>query len=132
MTHETTSEIFLPFELGDPAGSLFFANVFTLSHQAFEKFIVQNVCPWTDWFQNQEWIVPIKKTEAIYSHPLEVGKTCLVQLKFLNRTDHSFQFSCQFFQKELCCEVKTVHVFCDRKNKGKIKIPEELNFFTLH
>lgn len=129
MTHETTREIFLPFELGDPGGILFFAHVFSLSHQLFEQFILEHICSWEHWFQNPEWIVPIKKTESIYFHPLQVGKICSVKLKFESKTVHSFQLSYQFFQPVLCCEVKTIHVFCNRKNKIKIPIPTELKFF---
>ena len=61
---------FIPFHLADPAGILFFGHAFTLFHQAFEHFVIEKLeCPWDLWFQNPEWIVPIKRAEAEYGSP---------------------------------------------------------------
>jgi acyl-CoA thioesterase FadM len=118
---------FIPFHLADPAGILFFGHVFTLAHEAFEHFVIDAIqSPWTDWFQNSEWIVPIKHAEANYMRPLQAGDECQIELVVTDLSASSFTMNAAFIQQHLCCEVKTVHVFCSRAQKQKIPIPSFL------
>lgn len=131
MSKSITVENFLSFDQGDPAGILFFGDVFSLAHQAFEQFIMHNVCEWKEWFENQDWVVPIKQTEAVYFAPLFVGKNCKIEVEILSKGESSFTMRYCFFQGHLCCEVKTVHVFCSRETYQKIPIPIQLTFSDL-
>lgn len=114
----------IPFHLTDTAGILFFGHIFTLAHQAFEHFVIHQLeCPWSEWFQNSEWIVPIKKTEAQFHYPLYAGQVSQVEIFIQSISTSSFTSVTTFYQQELCSEVKTVHVFCNAKNLQKIPIP---------
>jgi acyl-CoA thioester hydrolase/1,4-dihydroxy-2-naphthoyl-CoA hydrolase len=115
----------IPFHLTDAAGILFFGHVFTLAHQAFEHFVIYQLeCPWTFWFQNPDWIVPIKHAEAQYIHPLQAGEECQIKLLVATLSTSSFILSSSFHQQQkVCCIVKTVHVFCHRLTKRKMLIP---------
>jgi acyl-CoA thioester hydrolase/1,4-dihydroxy-2-naphthoyl-CoA hydrolase len=116
----------LPFHLADPAGVLFFSHVFTLFHQAFEYFIVDQLhCPWNEWFQNPTWVVPIKKAEAEYHSPLLAGEECHIDLIPIEIISSSFSLQSKFYQKKHCCTLYTVHVFCCRSTKHKIPIPSQ-------
>ncbi len=121
---------FIPFHLADPAGILFFGHVFSLFHQAFEQFVIDQLeCSWNLWFQNPDWIVPIKQTEAHYLSPLRAGQECLIELSVSSLSSSSFTLTSSFHQQQqLCCVVKTIHVFCHRLNKQKIPIPSNLLF----
>jgi acyl-CoA thioester hydrolase/1,4-dihydroxy-2-naphthoyl-CoA hydrolase len=121
-------DIYIPFHLVDAAGILFFGHVFTLSHQIFEKFIVEQLeISWDDWFKNSEWIVPIKSTEANYHRPIMAGLSCMVQFQIKNIRQSSFELEFQFHQNSVnCCTVKTVHVFCSREKANKIAIPNAI------
>lgn len=125
---------FIPFHLADPAGILFFGNLFSLFHQAFEQFVIDQLeCSWNFWFQNPDWIVPIKQTEAQYLSPLQVGQECLIDLSVTALSSSSFTLTASFHQQEqICCVAKTVHVFCNRSNKQKILIPPPLLFHLNH
>ncbi len=117
----------LPFHLADPAGIVFFGHVFSLAHQAFEQFILQQLeCPWPVWFQNTEWIVPIKHTEADYVYPLHAGKDCQIELSLINLSLSSITLHYSFSQEKLCCSVKTIHVFCSKQTKQKMPIPPDI------
>jgi acyl-CoA thioesterase FadM len=121
------SSSLIPFHLTDAAGILFFSHAFTLAHQAFEQFIVHHVdSSWQNWFQNPEWIVPIKQAEAQYYHPLYAGKNCHVDLTVQNVSTCSFTLVSNLIQDHLCCKVSSVHVFCDRLTLQKRAIPEEI------
>lgn len=120
----------VPFHMADPAGILFFGNAFSLFHQAFEHFVTECLeIPWNTWFQNPEWIVPIRHAEAEYLKPLLAGEMCKISLSLTAVSSSSFTIAASFEQKELCCSMKVVHVFCSRATKNKISIPEEFSFF---
>ncbi|KIC71530.1 acyl-CoA thioesterase [Candidatus Protochlamydia amoebophila] len=121
-------EIFIPFHYVDAAGILFFGHTFTLAHQVFESFVVQALCcSWAQWFQNPSWIVPIKNAEASFQAPLLAGLSCQVQLSIEEIKQSSFSVHYEFIQNDqLCCMVKTIHVFCNRQSKDKLLIPNEI------
>ena len=95
---------------------------------------------WNDWFQNPEWIVPICHAEAQYLHPIKAGKQCLIELQVTAVSHSSFTLTSLIYQeqeekenqqelqqqKKLCCRVKTVHLFCDRKSRQKISVPQAI------
>lgn len=114
------------FHMADPAGILFFGNIFTLFHQAFEHFVVNRLeCPWQDWFQNPEWFVPIKQADAQFFKPILAGKECRLELSVGPVSNSSFTMHSSVLQKELCSSLKTVHVFCSKQNKAKMVIPHK-------
>lgn len=120
-----SKELFLPFHLADPAGILFFGHIFSLSHQLFETFILEKLgIHWTEWFQNPEWVVPIKSAEAAYHLPLQAGSSCEATLEISALRTHSFELTASFSQKNvLCSHVKLAAVFCSRLELKKIPIP---------
>lgn len=120
-------ERFISFPLSDPGGVLFFGQLFFLCHEAFEQFILKELCEsWNDWFQNEEWVVPIRHTEANFTRPLLAGKKCRIDLAIINVSETGFSVSYSFFQDELCCHALITHVFCDRVACKKIPIPESI------
>ena len=120
-------QFFIPFHLADPAGVVFFGHVFTLAHQVFEQFVIEQLkCQWVDWFQHPDWVIPIKKTEAEFHLPLKAGQICELQCSISAMTTSSFVFVTHFFQPHLCCTVQSVHVFCQQEPKQKMAIPSHL------
>jgi acyl-CoA thioester hydrolase/1,4-dihydroxy-2-naphthoyl-CoA hydrolase len=117
----------VPFHLADPAGMLFFGHAFTLFHQAFEHFILHQLAyPWHLWFQNPDWIVPIKHAEAQYLAPIQAGQDCQIELIVSSVSTSSFTIASSIQQNQSCCSIKTVHVFCNRLTKKKMPIPQDL------
>lgn len=121
-------DLLIPFHLADPAGIIFFGHVFTLSHQVFEAFILDALqLPWREWFQNPDWIVPIKQADASYSTPLKAGEKSQITLQLAELRTNSFTVQTHFYQSEqLACAVKTIHVFCQRSNHQKQAIPPSI------
>lgn len=120
---------YIPFHLCDPAGILFFGHVFSLAHQAYEHLIQEEwKLSWAFWFQNPEWILPIRQTEAQFIAPLRAGRDCVIELAVQHFSLSSFTLKSALFQEALCCEVTTVHVFCERASLKKRDIPQEVLF----
>jgi acyl-CoA thioesterase FadM len=127
MTSYHTS-CFIPFHLADPAGIVFFGHVFSLAHQAYEQFISDQLgYTWTEWFQNPEWIVPIKQADAHYLHPLVAGQSCHMELHVTALSSTSFTLTSSLSQQQVCCTVKTLHVFCRKATKHKMPIPPPIS-----
>ena len=80
MSKNFEKEISIPFHLTDPAGILFFGHIFSLYHEVYESFI-SSFCPWESWFNNDQWIAPIRKTECEFLAPLFAGKKYLAKVK---------------------------------------------------
>jgi acyl-CoA thioester hydrolase/1,4-dihydroxy-2-naphthoyl-CoA hydrolase len=122
-----SKDILIPFHCLDGAGIIFFGHVFTLAHQIFETFVIEGLeCPWQNWFQNPDWIVPIKSAEASFQAPIRGGEICKIELHVPEMRNSSFSLAYQLIQKQqLCCTVKTVHVFCDRQTQKKCSIPSQ-------
>lgn len=120
---------FIPFHLADPAGILFFGHAFTLFHQAFEQFVLHQLkYPWALWFQNPEWIIPIRNVEAEYLHPILAGQSAQIEISVSSLSTSSFTLISSIRQEQLCCSIKTVHVFCHRLTKQKMPISADLQF----
>ncbi len=121
-------EVYIPFHWGDSAGIMFFANAFMMAHDAFEKYLVKELgMGWDEWFQNSDWIVPIKQTEANYLSPIRLGKNCIIELEIEGVRNSSFTVHYRINQDQVeCCQLKTVHVFCDKKSGKKMGIPEKI------
>lgn len=120
--------VFTPFQLGDPAGIVFFGHLFSLAHEVYEQFIQEKLSiTWSDWFNNEEWIVPIKQTQASYFVPLFAGLWYQVRLELKQMTTSSLTLVYRFYKEEVeHCQIEILHVFCDRRTKKKLSIPQEI------
>jgi 1,4-dihydroxy-2-naphthoyl-CoA hydrolase len=120
-------ECLIPFQMADPAGILFFGNAFSLFHLAFEHFIQEKMeCSWSFWFQNPDWIVPIKHAQANYIKPMAAGNKCQIDISVAAISTSSFTLASQLRQNDECCIIETVHVFCSRATMQKMAIPSSL------
>lgn len=124
----TTIKLFIPFHLADPAGIVFFAHSFTLAHQAFEQWVQTSLnMSWQEWFNNPQWVAPIRHTEANYLAPLFAGQECDVNIEVKEIKNSSFTISYQISQQnKICCELTITQVFCDKTTMKKISIPDSI------
>lgn len=120
--------IFVSFDLVDAAGILFFSHVFTLAHNIFETSVISKLeISWSEWFNNEQWIAPIRQCEATYKRPLLGGQTYDVDATILQIGQTSFSIEYHFCQKEIeYCSIKIVHVFCEKNSGKKIPIPSTI------
>lgn len=114
----------------DPAGILFFGNIFTLAHQSFEDFLNQNPETYHEYFASRQFAFPLIKAEAQFQRPMCLGKTYQIQLEITEIRNSSFQVLIQFLQaQETCAVVNTVHVCIDKLTQKKSDLPLSLRSF---
>lgn len=116
------------FDEADGEGIVFFGNYFRLAHRALESYFPEIGIPWSEWFKNDEFGVPLRHAEAEYVKPLRPGQTFEAKIEVLHLGESSVQFSYEFLgsEGESLARLKTSHVFISRKNKQKQAIPETL------
>lgn len=112
----------------DPAGILFYGRVFELAHQAYETMIGGFNFK-EDYWNNSEFVVPVLSSEAHYHLPMKYGEVISVEIRVTNLKSSSFELSYVFFNEgsKKCCEVKTVHVFVDKKTWKKTPMKKTLS-----
>lgn len=122
-----TKKIRINFYDCDPAGILFYANLFKISHSAYEELIDSFKLKKNYW-QNDEYSVPIIKTEGEFFKPLRSGNVITIQLSVSKLKAHSFELSYDWFNEknELAAKAKTVHVFVNKKTWKKKVINEQI------
>lgn len=121
-----TTKVRVYFYDADPAGIIFYANIFRFSHVAFEEFIRSQVSD-RDYFLDREFSLPVIHTEADYSRPIKVGSELRAEVYVSQLRTSSFEICCRLYQNDqLAAETKTVHVCVSMKKFEKIPLPEEL------
>lgn len=119
---------FISFDLIDAAGILFFSHAFTLCHHIFETAVLNELgITWKEWFNNSEWIAPIKHCEANFSKPLLGGQSYDVEAVISQFGESSFTINYTLSREKVeFCSVKIVHVFCDKTSGKKTPIPTNM------
>ena len=124
-------EILLRFREADPAGILFFGNIFGLAHDCFEDFIQATGMTWDEWFRTKDYMVPIRHSECNFLKPFFPGQKYTARVSVANIGDSSFQMKYVFSSKspegpKIHAEVLMVHTFLDAKSKQKISVPQPI------
>jgi 1,4-dihydroxy-2-naphthoyl-CoA hydrolase len=111
----------------DPAGILFYAKLFEISHSVYEEMI-NSFNLKNNYWNNEEFVAPIIKTDGAYFKPLRAGETVTIILTVTNRKENSFELTYEWIDKsgELAAKARTVHVFVDKKKWVKIPLYEEI------
>jgi acyl-CoA thioesterase FadM len=118
----------IDFSQTDQGGRLFYSRVFELAHHCLESFAEEKGVH-KKWFQDLEWMSPIRAAEAKYTKPILLGDRVEVELRVVEQTKHSITWGFDFLVKnrssDPCCHVEMSQVFLDSDGK-KTELPEEL------
>lgn len=111
----------------DPAGILFYANLFKFAHKIYESFI-ESFDLSESYFDSNEFVVPITHADGEYFIPMKPGDEIEVSVYVSQLRNSSFELLYKFINKDfnICAQVKTVHVFVNKTSFKKIEIPSEI------
>lgn len=109
----------------DPAGIIFYSRVFEFAHSAYE-LLIQSIVKQEDYWNNDEYVVPIISTTANYIKPMKYEDEIMINVRVSELRASSFELSYYMENEtgELLCSIKTVHVFVNKQSWGKMEIPE--------
>jgi len=115
------------FREADPAGIMFFGNIFGVAHDAFEQFILDAGFTWQEWFLTKDYLIPIRHTEADYKAPFRPGQTYEVLVSVASFGETSFKMRYVFeSQGHKHATVQMVHSVLDKKTQQKLTIPADI------
>ncbi len=111
----------------DPAGILFYANIFFFCHSAYEELISSFNLKINYW-ENDEFVVPIIKSTAHYLKPFKYGDELTIEVCANELRESSFElnYKCSNQSGDVCAEVSTVHVLIDKKTWQKKELTPEI------
>lgn len=112
----------------DAAGVIFFANQFTMIHDAYEMILDDIGSSFSEMLNDKDFFLPIVHAESDYLAPVTVGDILTITIKVGNigTTSFSFEYTLVNQNKLLVGKAQTVHVTIDKKTKTKIKLPDEM------
>lgn len=112
----------------DAAGILFFARIYELCHSAYEE-LIESFKLKEDYWNNDDYVVPIIRSEAAYHKPLKYGEVVTIELKVAMLKSSSFElnYECKNEKDGITNKVRTVHVFVDKKTWKKSAIPSGIS-----
>lgn len=119
------SQLKIKFRDGDPAQIMYFGNLFSFAHDAFEEFIVEAGYQWKEWFRTKIDMVPIRHADADFLAPFIPGETYEVTAQVENLGDTSFIMKYTFGPPaQPHATVRMVHAWLDAQTKQKKPLPE--------
>lgn len=127
-----SAELRVNFYDADPAGIMFFGNIFRLAHSAYEQMISEAEFE-RDYFFDDEYAIPIIHADVDFIKPVFPGTKIKVDIGTSAVKDYSFELQ-YFFRNEegeITAKLKTVHVFITKSDWSKTKIPAEFLEYLL-
>lgn len=117
-------EITPRFSQLDPAGILFFGEVFPICAGVYEDFLQSLGFGWDEWFRHPETASPVRQANAEYFHPLRGGQVYSVAVEVVSLSTSAFALEYSLRQQDaLHCRVRIVHVFISKTSGAKIPVP---------
>ena len=112
----------------DPAGILFYANIFKKAHKAYEEFL-ESLDLEIDFFDDDKYVLPIIHAEADYKNPLIAGGLITIEVLVTSLRESSFELTYFFVDENhsIKATAKTVHVSVDKSEFKKISLEKELS-----
>jgi 1,4-dihydroxy-2-naphthoyl-CoA hydrolase len=103
------------FHETDPAGIVFFANVFVYCHEAFEEMLRALGMPLDQLIRSREQILPLGHAEADFKRPFRHGALVVVRVTVGRLGDRSLrlEYDLKDEQGEMLATAAMVHVSVD-------------------
>lgn len=128
--YQTTYRV--PFHLADPAGVLFFGNIYAALHEVYERWAHETEM-WSEWYSAKNGMgYPIRHSEADYFKFLGCGEEFELKIQCVSLSESTFSLQGEFSKSGIVhARVRTVHTALDIAKKEKAKLtPKMRDFFT--
>lgn len=119
------------FSETDAAGVVYFANVLTFCHEAYEASLIASGIDARSFFSNQEIAVPIVHAEVDYFKPMFCGDEITIALVPNVLEPSEFEISYKLLNQQSIAKALTRHVCIDPKTRSRQNlIPELLHWLN--
>jgi YbgC/YbaW family acyl-CoA thioester hydrolase len=103
------------FQDTDPAGIVFFANIFVYCHEAFEELLRDVGLPLEAIIASREQVLPLARAEADFKRPFRAGVLVTVRARVASIGERSFRMEYEMVDESGAhlATAATVHVAVD-------------------
>jgi 1,4-dihydroxy-2-naphthoyl-CoA hydrolase len=112
----------------DAAGVVYFAQILSICHEAYEASLQQSAINVTAFFAPSAIAVPVVHTEAEFRRPLRCGDVAIVELTPQQTSPYGFEVQYQISRKEgtLVATASTRHVCINTASRKHHPLTSEL------
>jgi 1,4-dihydroxy-2-naphthoyl-CoA hydrolase len=115
------------FQDTDAAGVVYFANVLTICHEAYEASLGATGINLRDFFSSPSVAFPIVHANVDYFRPMFCGDKLIVSLMPQKLSVDKFEINYEIFIKDLVVtKAITRHVCIDKNSRVKRELPNEM------
>ena len=113
----------------DAAGVVYFANVLSMCHEAYEASLAVSGINLKLFFSNPAAAIPITHASVDFFRPMFCGDELLIKLTPEQLSENKFEIAYQIVaasSEELLAKAITRHVCIDPRTKQKIPLPDAI------
>jgi 1,4-dihydroxy-2-naphthoyl-CoA hydrolase len=121
-------EYTVQFRDTDAAGVVYFANILSICHVAYEASLIQAEIDLKLFVTNAEFAVPITHVTADFFRPLFCGDRITIELtpKSIDPTRFEIEYQMRSANQSICATAITKHVIIDPQTRKRKNLPEIL------
>lgn len=112
----------------DAAGVVYFSNVLTMCHEAYEQALIDNGINWKSLLEKRQIAIPIVHASVDLFQPLYCGEQVSIQIspEQLNETDFEIIYHIMSNQGTVskCAQALTKHVCINPDTRQRTALPE--------
>jgi 1,4-dihydroxy-2-naphthoyl-CoA hydrolase len=113
----------------DAAGVVYFANVLSICHEAYEASLAASGIHLQSFFHNGAVAIPIIHASVDFLRPMFCGDSVMILLTPQPLSEHKFEIAYQMIaalSEQPLAKAMTRHVCIAPSTRKKIKLPDEL------
>ena len=116
------------FQHTDPAGIVFFANIFVYCHEAYEELLRAGGMPLHEFLGTRQESLPLGHAEATFKRPFRFGQLVKVRVSIGRIGERSFRVEYDLYDEgsEHLATAATVHICIERASGKSIALPPQL------
>lgn len=117
------------FKDTDAAGVVYFANILSLCHEAYESSLINANIPLKTFFHNPDFAIPLTHSTADFFRPIFCGDRITISLSPQQLSESKFMINYEILSSENIVLAKAIthHVCINPLTRKKINIPSEIN-----
>jgi 1,4-dihydroxy-2-naphthoyl-CoA hydrolase len=133
-------EYTIQFRDTDAAGVVYFTNIISICHVAYEASLIESGIDLKSFVGNPEFAVPISHVSADFFEPLFCGDRVIIQLTpiLVNSplVNSKFEINYQILSADsasiIYADVKTRHITINTQTRKQRELPKVLSSWLLH
>lgn len=119
----------------DAAGVMYFANIVSICHIAYEASLIAADIDLKLFVNNPKFAVPITHICADFFRPLFCGDRVMIELVSRSIDSYKFEIEYQIWSKvdrsKVCATALTRHIAIDPHTRKRQELPESLNLWLV-